>query len=60
MIRRDGLTIEGGYSQSRCTPSRVSLMTGRYPFNIGFQSRVSVFCNFSQNQSDPCIERSRG
>jgi len=37
MIRRDGLTIEGAYSQSRCTPSRVSLMTGRYPFNIGFQ-----------------------
>ena len=36
VLRRDGLTIEGAYSQSRCTPTRMSLMTGKYTFNIGF------------------------
>ena len=38
VLRRDGLTIEGAYSQSRCTPTRMSLMTGKYTFNIGFTS----------------------
>merc|ERR1719197_1602103 len=36
VLRRDGLTIEGAYSQSRCTPTRMSLMTGKYTHNIGF------------------------
>ena len=38
ILRQSGLTIEGGYSQSRCTPTRMSLMTGRYPWNFGFDA----------------------
>lgn len=30
--------ILGGYSQSRCTPTRMSFMTGRYAWNFGFQA----------------------
>ena len=32
---REGVTISNYYTQSSCTPSRVALLTGRYPSNIG-------------------------
>ena len=42
LLRKRGLTIDGGYSQSRCTPSRVSLMTGKYPHNTGLYHVVDT------------------
>ena len=40
-LRKQGITIDGAYSQARCTPSRVALMTGKYPWKIGVS--VGVF-----------------
>ena len=37
-----GIILENHYSQSVCTPSRGSFMTGRYPINIGLQNGVIV------------------
>jgi len=39
-LRRRGMTIDGAYAQPTCTPSRVALMTGKYPFTIGFNGNV--------------------
>jgi len=39
-LRRTGMTIDGAYSQSRCSPSRVALMTGKYPWKIGVGEHV--------------------
>lgn len=39
-LRRRGMTIDGAYAQARCTPSRVSLLTGKYPWKIGFGGGV--------------------
>ena len=39
-LRKRGVTIDGAYSQARCTPSRVSLLTGKYPWKIGFDGMV--------------------
>merc|ERR1712233_93908 len=39
-LRKRGVTIDGSYSQARCTPSRVSLLTGKYPWKIGFNGMV--------------------
>ena len=33
--RRSGVTIEGAYSQTKCTPSRIALMTGKYAWKVG-------------------------
>merc|ERR1712227_8252 len=34
-LRKQGMAIEGAYSQSKCTPSRAALMTGKMPWKIG-------------------------
>ena len=34
-FRRAGVTIEGAYSQTKCTPSRIALMTGKYAWKVG-------------------------
>jgi len=39
-LRRRGMTIDGAYSQPSCTPSRVALLTGKYPFKIGFSGAI--------------------
>lgn len=40
MLRREGMTVEGGYSQTRCTPSRVSFMTGKYAWKVGLPGEI--------------------
>ena len=35
IARRSGVTIEGAYSQTKCTPSRIALMTGKYAWKVG-------------------------
>jgi len=35
-----GIRVEGAYSQPKCTPSRVTLMTGKYGWKIGLSDQV--------------------
>ena len=39
-LRQRGMTIDGAYSQARCSPSRVALLTGKYPWKIGVETGV--------------------
>ena len=36
-LAKNGITMSSYYAQEVCTPSRASLMTGRYPLTIGMQ-----------------------
>ena len=36
-IAKDGVIFENFYTQTVCSPTRSSLMTGRYPFRFGMQ-----------------------
>ncbi|OWA52653.1 Arylsulfatase B [Hypsibius exemplaris] len=38
----DGVILNRHYSFSACTPSRASLMTGRYTFQMGIQSAIVI------------------
>lgn len=39
-LARTGARLEAFYAQPMCTPTRASLMTGRYPFRYGLQTAV--------------------
>ena len=39
-LAMSGVRLEGFYAQPLCTPTRASLMTGRYPFRYGLQVGV--------------------
>lgn len=39
-LAADGLILENFYGGPQCTPSRASLMSGRYPSHVGMQHHV--------------------
>lgn len=39
-LAHEGVRLESFYGQAVCTPSRASLMTGRYPMRYGLQTLV--------------------
>jgi arylsulfatase A-like enzyme len=39
-LAQGGLTLANYYAQEICTPSRASLLTGRYPLTVGMQTGV--------------------
>jgi len=39
-LATEGVILEGHYTQDACSPSRVALMTGKYPIRMGHQSLV--------------------
>jgi len=39
-LAKTGARLEQFYAQPFCTPTRASLMTGRYPFRYGLQTAV--------------------
>lgn len=39
-LAKGGVRLESFYAQPMCTPTRASLMTGRYPFRYGLQTAV--------------------
>ncbi|GBO02704.1 Arylsulfatase B, partial [Araneus ventricosus] len=41
-IARDGIILNNYYVAPTCSPSRGSLMTGKYPLRLGFQHEVIV------------------
>ncbi|GFR27245.1 arylsulfatase B [Trichonephila clavata] len=41
-IARDGIILNNYYVSPTCSPSRGSLMTGKYPLRLGFQHEVIV------------------
>ncbi|KAL8592585.1 hypothetical protein ACOMHN_026515 [Nucella lapillus] len=42
-MAREGMILGQSYAQSTCSPSRMALMSGRYPYHLGFQHvKISV------------------
>ena len=41
-LARDGIRFDNAYSMPQCTPSRVSLLTGQYPFTHGWVNHWGV------------------
>ena len=41
-LARDGIRFDNAYSMAQCTPSRVSLLTGQYPFTHGWVNHWGV------------------
>ena len=36
-LAKDGITLENNYVQTMCTPSRISFLSGMYPYHVGRQ-----------------------
>jgi arylsulfatase A-like enzyme len=54
-LAKDGVVLESFYTQTVCSPTRSSLMTGVYPFRFGMQhftvslsSRKMIYCHTDQ------------
>ena len=42
LLRAEGVDLPEFYTYKTCSPSRASLLTGRYPFRLGLDSRARV------------------
>ena len=49
-LAKDGVTLKQNYVQTMCTPSRISFLSGMYPYHVGRQEgkslRLDFFFNF--------------
>ncbi|MFP4029710.1 MAG: sulfatase-like hydrolase/transferase [Candidatus Brocadiia bacterium] len=60
-LARTGMQFKNAYSMPQCTPSRVALMTGQYPFRNGWINhwdvpRWGAGCHFDWRRN-PCVAR---
>ena len=39
-LAKDGITLEQNYVQTMCTPSRISFLSGMYPYHVGRQESM--------------------
>lgn len=58
-LAQSGIRFENAYSMPQCTPSRVTLLTGQYPFRHGWVNHWDVprwgsGCHFDPEQN-PCF-----
>ena len=45
-LAKNGITLQQNYVQTMCTPSRISLLSGMYPYHVGRQESKWTFVGF--------------
>ena len=45
-LAKDGVTLKQNYVQTMCTPSRISFLSGMYPYHVGRQESKWTFVEF--------------
>ena len=45
-LAKSGITLEQNYVQTMCTPSRISFLSGMYPYHVGRQESISNILEF--------------
>ena len=45
-LAKDGITLKQNYVQTMCTPSRISFLSGMYPYHVGRQESMSSISKF--------------
>ena len=45
-LAKNGITLQQNYVQTMCTPSRISFLSGMYPYHVGRQESMSNILEF--------------